>query len=441
MSCLPRRISWRNLLVAVCIVILIIALFSLSSWKGKIGSEFDFPQNRKHPVEPATQEADQSEGNGIVEGNPDSEEKLVYDPSTWPSANYDVHVFYYAWYGNPTHDRQWFHWNHRYLSHWDKQTDLRHPKGRHKPPDDVGANFYPQLGAYSSKDPEVLDRHMYEIRKARIGVVAVSWYPPSTADDEGEPPDRLIPAILDAADKYDVKVCFHMEPFANRNAETIRDAIMHIINKYGDHNAFYRKKRGEKQLPFFYMYDSYTVKDNEWMKLLSRLESLTVRDTQYDGIFVGLAVESQHPEQIYNAGFDGVYTYFASDTFVFGSKPSNWRKISSFCKTRDMMFIPSVGPGYIDTEVRPWNSQNTKSRENGAYYKKNFKMALMTLPDIISITSFNEWHEGTQIEAAVPHARGYGTEKYMDYGGVGQASMYMELTRTLIESWSKTKYT
>lgn len=46
---------------------------------------------------------------------------------------------------------------------------MRHPKGRHDPPDDIGANFYPKLGAYSSADREVIDAHMYEIRKARIG--------------------------------------------------------------------------------------------------------------------------------------------------------------------------------------------------------------------------------------------------------------------------------
>mgnify|MGYP001792251846 FL=1 len=65
----------------------------------------------------------------------------------------------------------------------------------------------------------------------------------------------------------------------------------------------------------------------------------------------GLAVEAAHLEKIYNSGFDGMYTYFASDTFVYGSKPMNWNHISSYCKQREMMFIPSVGPGYIDTEV------------------------------------------------------------------------------------------
>lgn len=92
--------------------------------------------------------------------------------------------------------------------------------------------------------------------------------------------------------------------------------------------------------------------------------------------------------------------------------------------------------------MRPWNGINTKQRNNGQYYRKNFKMALAALPDVISITSFNEWHEGTQIEAAVPHKRQYKhNERYLDYGGKHEASFYMNLTRTLIESMPGTKRT
>ena len=80
---------------------------------------------------------------------------------------------------------------------------------------------------------------------------------------------------------------FHIEPFANRNAETVKSAIKYIIDTYGKHNAFYRRKRRGRQLPLFYVYDSYQVKDKEWRKLFSRLESETVRETEYDGIFIG----------------------------------------------------------------------------------------------------------------------------------------------------------
>jgi len=53
---------------------------------------------------------DQPDKNSIVQID---EKASVYDPSSWPPANYDVHVFYYSWYGNPEHDQQWHHWNHR----------------------------------------------------------------------------------------------------------------------------------------------------------------------------------------------------------------------------------------------------------------------------------------------------------------------------------------
>ena len=65
-----------------------------------------------------------------------------------------------------------------------------------------------------------------------------------------------------------------------------------------------------------------------------------------------------------------------------------------------MDFIPSVGPGYEDTAVRPWNKVHTQKRENGDYYSVYFQKAISLRPKFITVTSFNEWHEGTQIEPA-----------------------------------------
>lgn len=39
------------------------------------------------------------------------------------------------------------------------------------------------------------------------GVIAVSWYPPSTNDDNGEPLDNIVPLLLEVAHKYHIKVC------------------------------------------------------------------------------------------------------------------------------------------------------------------------------------------------------------------------------------------
>lgn len=89
-------------------------------------------------------------------------------------------------------------------------------------------------------------------------------------------------------------------------------------------------------------------------------------------------------------GFDGFYTYFASNDFTYGSSWKNWKSLSSFAKKyftyklhyslycniacnnrilyfirtkrNHLLFVPSVGPGYIDTRVRPWNGKTTKER-------------------------------------------------------------------------------
>ena len=44
-------------------------------------------------------------------------------------------------------------------------------------------------------------------------------------------------------------------------------------------------------------------------------------------------------------GFDGFYTYFASDGFVFGSSRANWPSMVDFANKNGMLSSLSVGPG------------------------------------------------------------------------------------------------
>lgn len=54
-----------------------------------------------------------------------------------------------------------------------------------------------------------------------------------------------------------------------------------------------------------------------------------------------------------------------------------------------------------------------------------WKAALQLKPEIISITSFNEWHEGTQIETAVKK------QGYDDYGR--DPDMYLKITKEMVK--------
>lgn len=102
---------------------------------------------------------------------PEPDEKLMATLSKFPPPNYYLHAFYYIWYGNPSFDSKYIHWDHPRLPHWDPKVAQRYPQDRHTPPEDIGANFYPALGPYSSRDPVVMEAHMQQLRMAAIGKI------------------------------------------------------------------------------------------------------------------------------------------------------------------------------------------------------------------------------------------------------------------------------
>lgn len=70
------------------------------------------------------------------------------------------------------------------------------------------------------------------------------------------------------------------------------------------------------------------------------------------------------------------------------------------------------------------------------YYNNGWFLVLISRAKYVSINSFNDWNEGTQIEPAVPYQ---GAETNFDgYGDKGE-SAYLELTNQwidrLVERW------
>ena len=372
-----------------------------------------------------------------------SNQSTAFSLKGLPEPSRCIHAFYYMWYGNPSYDNgEYYHWNHHYLPHWNHNTARKFPQGRHTPPDDIGASFYPELGCYSSRDPTIIKAHMHQLRRAGVGVVSVSWYPLGMADDEGVPigPDPLVPLLLDIAHKYSIQVSLHIEPYKGRSARTVRVNLKYIVETYGGHPAFYKSRRhtgsgSQRALPVIYMYDSYLIQPREWAEILKPGAPTSIRGTDVDCVVIGLVVESSHQQSIVSSGFDGFYTYFAANGFSYGSTQAHWRQLATFARDNNLLFIPSFGPGYDDTRVRPWNGANTKSRGDGRYYKAMFYEAILTRfnptgtdAGIVSLTSFNEWGEGTQIEPAVPKATNSFT--YSDYSP-HQPDYYLLLTREI----------
>ena len=99
--------------------------------------------------------------------------------------------------------------------------------------------------------------------------------------------------MLNATEKYKMKMTLHLEPYAKQTAETVRRDIEYIVEKYGSHPAFYRTSRknatkGQKELPLLYAYDSYRIPVDEWTKLTSPNGSLSIRNTTFDVLLIGM---------------------------------------------------------------------------------------------------------------------------------------------------------
>ncbi|KNC55155.1 glycoprotein endo-alpha-1,2-mannosidase [Thecamonas trahens ATCC 50062] len=351
------------------------------------------------------------------------------------TASTNVHIFYYPWYAEPETDGKWEHWNHEYLPHWTDATNARFPEigSRHAPPHDIGASFYPLLGP-------TIAQHFAWLLDAGVGVVVVSWHGTSGADGEGVGSHPRLPLIFDVAEATGMAIALHLEPYKGRSADSLAADLAYIAATWGDSPALFRDPASG--LPMHYVYDSYLLPAADWARLLTPAGDLSVRKTPADAIFLSLYLDRSSEPFVTTAGFDGIYTYFASNGFTDGSRSSAWPRLAAWAASHSLLFVPSIGPGYDDVQVRPWNAANTKARSAGAYYSAYFDDANAISPHLayLSITSFNEWHEGTHIEPSVAQRRSpddpssaYAT--FTNADGDDDPFMYLALTADFVHKW------
>jgi len=328
-----------------------------------------------------------------------------------------VHAFYYPWYKSLEVDGEWSHWNHEHMPHWEASVRARYPEFRHDPNlGDVGAAYYPKLGPYSSKDPAVIADHARQLAKARVGVVVASWYPAESSSTEKV--DDAIELLLEAAAKVGIEVCVHLEPYEGRTAETVARDVDVVLASYGRHAAYHRIDGR----PVFYAYDSYHISPKDWAAAFQE-QGLKER-----AFLIALVLDKRHlGDYVLEGPFDAGYSYFGATGFTYCATPRHWQGLVTLAASASKLFIPCVAPGYDDRSVRPWNGDNARERQDGAYYDAMWRAAINAHATIVGVTSFNEWHEGTQIEEAVPFASS--RPNHPGYADHYPASLYLDKTR------------
>ncbi|MDX6568127.1 MAG: hypothetical protein QOH15_705, partial [Gaiellales bacterium] len=284
-----------------------------------------------------------------------------------------VAIFYYPWYGTPAADGGWQHWN----------------QNNHQPPADVYSKFYPAQGPYSSGDPTVVAQQMAQISLAGIDEVVVSWW------GRGSIEDQRLPLVMAAARRRGLVVGIHLEPYPDRSIASVAQDLAYFATL---------------GVPDVYVYHPRDFPAADWaaMRAVMPWRIRLLAGTE----LVGFAAAAR---------FDGFYTY---DFNTY-----NGGKFIRLCAQAHAMHLvcaPSVGPGYNGR--RAGETSTTRPRARGATYDRLWSAALAAAPDLVTVTSYNEWGEGTQIEPAQARLG------YASYDGAwglsGAAAQTAYLTRT-----------
>jgi glycoprotein endo-alpha-1,2-mannosidase len=163
----------------------------------------------------------------------------------------------------------------------------------------------------------------------------------------------------------------------------------------------------------FYIYQALDHPAMAWRTALERL-----RNSGTKAIVFGQTTDLGF---IIEGGFDGAYPYDGFAPFKDGVVIDQWYgEIAGRFTRAGKVFVGTVCPGYLDNAAVPDGVNETaeaETRDHGsaATYDTLWRRAIDAEVPIIAVTSFNEWHEGSQIEPVGATPNGVAAGRYRTY--------------------------
>jgi hypothetical protein len=286
----------------------------------------------------------------------------------------------------------------------------------------------PELGWYRSNDREVAARHIEWARQADLDFFLVSWLSP-----DGREGKNLKLSVLPELEKTHFRFALLYEtplalglpagkpidlsaklPDGAKAGDRMVEHFDHLADTYLKHDC-YLKFDGKAVVAVYLVRDM--VNAGPYLKAVRErlrrrgIELYLIADAVYWGAPETLdwALLKEHFQAV------TAYNMYYRPGFLDAVR-GQFRAADRAARAAGLRLIPSVMPGYDDTPLRG-TGRVTINRRRGQFYREYWDVASEFVgPDqpFLLVTSFNEWHEGTELEPST------------EYG-----DLYLRLTREL----------
>jgi glycoprotein endo-alpha-1,2-mannosidase len=308
-----------------------------------------------------------------------------------------VGAYYYPWYGSFAGGHAW--------------TDTLRSKLTPQQP--------PALGFYSSRDNAVIGGQIDQSHRGNISFWAVSWWGPGAADDA-----TTREYILAGPRAGELKYAVHYESTGRlgRGADPSFTNLVPDFQYLAEHyfsNANYLRVNG-RPVVFIYLTRVYfnTAAGREAVaKLRQAMRSQFGVDLYLVGDDVFPGQKSAERARLWDAITD--FDVYGSGLAAHGATRAGvtalareFQSARQLAKEAHVGFIPSVSPGFNDAAVRSGHvaaprylTDEAGTAEGSLFSAELNKAALPNLDaaanNMLMVSTFNEWHEDTQIEATI----------------------------------------
>jgi len=254
--------------------------------------------------------------------------------------------------------------------------------------------YFPELGYYGSADPTVINQHMTWCNTAGITQLIYSWEG-QDVNSLSTRVDNTVTPVLAGAASHNVQVTFMIDEYPGRTPTSVVSDVSYLLNKYGASPALYSSSRVTPYLttstprPVFFIYSSASDAYNTPAAWTAAVDAIHSNNNA-----VVLFHRDYNPQWVTTSHFDGLFEYGPATDFN--------SRYTAQTLPANSWYIPTATPGFDAYRSKGWTG--VVPRNGGSHYNTTWGTTLNLNGDLpmVSITSFNEWTESTQIEPDQP---------------------------------------